>query len=238
MIREIANSKVPQLKRPRFTCDDCIVDADISPLPNRSFFFVVVGVAGSGKTSTATALLTTRGVYRQAFEQVLVVMPPNSLAYIEERHPFHKLEDSNVFPDLEQIDRIYQMIDATSSDVNEGTGTRARTVLFIDDMASQLKDAHIRKRLLQIVNNRRHLRCSIILVTQYLNSIPLSVRRNISHLIAYKPHSKKEIQVLFDELLAIDKHLLPALLRHVFQQRHDFLYVDIANNTLYRNLCC
>jgi hypothetical protein len=79
------------------------------------------------------------------------------------------------------------------------------------------------------------LRCSIILVTQYLNSIPLAVSRNISHLIVYKPHSKKETQILFDELLTIDKHLLPALLRHAFQQRHDFLYVDIANNSLYRN---
>jgi GTPase SAR1 family protein len=189
MIREIANSNVPPLKRPRFTCDNCIADHDISPLPNQSFFLVIVGPAGSGKTSTATSLLTTKGVYYKAFEQVLIVMPRNSLSSLEERHPFHKLEESHIFPDLEHIDTIYQMIDSTSSAINDRTGTRERTLLFIYDMVSQLKDGRIRRRLLEIVNNRRHLRCSILLVTQYLNSIPLAVRRNISHLIAYKPHS-------------------------------------------------
>jgi hypothetical protein len=234
MIHEIPGSELPPLKRPRFTCDDCIVNHDISPLPNPSFFLVIVGPAGSGKTSTATSLLTTKGVYRNAFEQVLIVMPPNSLSSLEERHPFHKLEQSNIFPDLEHIDTIYHTIQSTSSAINPNTKTRERTLLFIDDMASQLKDAHIRRTLLAIVSNRRHLRCSIILVTQYLNSIPLAVRRNISHLIAYKAHSKKETQILFDELLSIDKHLVPSC-SHVFQKEHDFLYVDIADDKVYRN---
>jgi hypothetical protein len=183
----------------------------------------------------STSLVTTKGVYRNAFEQILLVIPPNSLSSLEERHPFHKLEQSNIFPDLEHIDTIYHMIQSTSSAINERTGTRERTLLFIDDMASQLKDAHIRRTLLAIVNNRRHLRCSIILITQYLHSIPLSVRRNISHLIAYRAHSKKETQILFDELLTIDKHLVPSLLSHVFQKKHDFLYVDIANDKVYRD---
>jgi hypothetical protein len=236
MIQEIASSsKLPPLKRPRFTCDDCILNHDISSLPNQSFFLAITGPARSGKTSTATSLLTTKGVYRNAFEQILLVIPPNSLSSLEERHPFHRLEQSNIFPDLEHIDTIYHMIQSTSSAINERTGTRERSLLFIDDMASQLKDAHIRRTLLTIVNNRRHLRCSIILITQYLNSIPLAVRRNISHLIAYRPHSKKESQILFDELLTIDKHLVPALLAHVFRQRHDFLYLDIANDKVYRN---
>jgi hypothetical protein len=162
-------------------------------------------------------------------------MPPNSLSSLEERHPFHKLEQSNVFPDLDHIETIYHMIQSTSSAINQRTGTRERTLLFIDDMASQLKDAHIRRTLLTIVNNRRHLRCSIILISQHLNSIPLAVRRNTSHLIAHRPHSKKETQLLFDELLTIDKHLVPSLLSHVFQQRHDFLYLDIAIDKVYRN---
>jgi hypothetical protein len=110
-----------------------------------------------------------------------------------------------------------------------------RSMLFIDDQSASLKDNHIRKRLVELINNRRHLRCSIILITQYLNSIPLPVRRNISHLIAYRPNNRQETRILFDELLPINRQLVGRLLRFVYDQQYNFLFLDLNDNTLFRN---
>jgi hypothetical protein len=235
MIREIANEHPPVLRRPRFSCDDDICKHNVSPLPNKSFFLVVVGPAGSGKTSTASSLLTSRQVYRGAFERVIVVMPPNSLASLQEDHPFRSLHASNVYPDLDDIDVIYQMIQQTAMTKNERYGNMERSMLFIDDQSASLKDNHIRKRLVQLINNRRHLRCSIILITQYLNSIPLPVRRNISHLIAYRPNNRQETNILFQELLPINREMVGRLLRFVYDQKYNFLFLDVNDGTLFKN---
>jgi len=229
IIREIKGNI--DLTLPKFQCDYELTEKDISPLPNTHFFMVVCGRAGSGKTSIATSLLTSRGkktIYRKIFDNVIIIMPKNSLNSLIDNHPFKKHDKVYNEMNLETLDEINEMVKDYAEE-NENT------LLFIDDMASSLKNKNVSNMLNNFINNRRHLHLSIMLLTQYLNSIPLPVRRNISHLIMFKPTNKKETDIIFTELIFLTKDEYDEILKYSYKSKHDFLFINLVTNEIYRN---
>ena len=81
----------------------------------------------------------------------------------------------------------------------------------------------------------RHYRLSVRLLVQSNISIPLSLRKTITHDIFYKPRNKKEYSAVFQELIMLPLDTAEALQRFVYQRPHDFMYLDYESITFHRN---
>ena len=56
-----------EYKPPSFVCDTELHKRVTAPLPNQHHFMCITGPAGSGKTSMAVSMLTSRQCYKKVF---------------------------------------------------------------------------------------------------------------------------------------------------------------------------
>jgi hypothetical protein len=108
------------------------------------------------------------------------------------------------------------------------------TLLLIDDFASELKNGDVLKLLNSLINNRRHLRLSVIMSVQTYKSIPLSNRKTINILVLFKCTNKAEIKSIWEEMSFLSNDTFFDLLMYVFQKPFDYLVLDRDNNEYYR----
>jgi hypothetical protein len=101
-----------------------------------------------------------------------------------------------------------------------------------------------------IVMNRRHLRVSIYILSQTLNSVPFDIRRLIQNLFIFKV-SKQTMEQIFDELIEVmrNKKDIYKLIELVYENKHvgamrqhgpqvgthDFLFINIEQQKFYKN---
>ena len=214
-------------KPPAFKCDRCISERIEPPLPSRPHFMCIVGSAGSGKTSFMVNLLTNRSAYRKVYESVHVIMPSHSVASLK----------SNIFKGHDKMhdDLDFETLMGITEKVKEDAEDEVSSLLILDDVTVALKDKMVQRQLRDLILNRRHYRLSIWLLVQTYNSIPLAVRKTISHLVMFKPRNKKETVNVFDELIFLDREAAEKLLGFVFDKPHAFLLADVDAGSLHKN---
>lgn len=220
------------LKRPTFLCDHVLKDNVPSPFHHliEGFKFVVFcGRPGSGKTSFLFSLFKDKRCLRKAFNNVVVVMPQQSLNSIKKKdNIFKDISDEKFYTSLEDIDKIREQVKMYAE---EGENS----VIIIDDMMSSLKDSCIEKILCDIVANRRHYRCSIFLTSQIYERIPLKVRKLINILVVFFKPSKKEVNMLFDEQLEQKDDVADEIYKRAFNKQYDFLMIIPEKQKIYVN---
>jgi hypothetical protein len=234
MITEETNKLI--LDIPKFKCDNALGDIP-KPLPSQNFFMCFVGKPRSGKTSTAISLISqkknkkkqTQSIYRGVFDNIIVVCPKTSLSSLK-KNVFKDLDDDKIFYDLD-LDNLTEIYDK----IKGYRDNDEQTLLYIDDMASSLKDTSLLKLFNKLICNRRHLKVSCMFITQYLNSIPLSNRKLISHIFLWKCNNKKEYINIYEELMPMDKDVFEQVVKYSFQEPHDFLFMDVDNAIFYKN---
>ncbi|MEY2702148.1 MAG: Tetraselmis viridis virus [Bacteroidota bacterium] len=226
-IKEIQNPNSVKLKATKFVCDENMKDIP-EPYPAKHSFLVFSGSSRSGKSSLITSLLTNSKMYKKCFHSVIVVMPIHSFLSLA-HNPFLCLDDNELYDDLEfeTLETIYHKIQSNRDEDLD-------TLLYIDDMMSDLKNRNISKLLSLIVNNRRHLRCSIWIASQVYNAIPLVLRKSINYLILFKPKNKKEIKSVQEEMTTLDKDQFNEVLKYVFNEKYNYLIIDRDLDKLYK----
>ena len=156
-------------------------------------------------------------------------MPANSIGSLK-KNPFSVLPSENIYHELtdKSIHEIYNKIDGYSE-------KDEKTLLFIDDMTADLKRSKfIQETLKKLIYNRRHLKCNLIITAQSFTNIPLDIRKNIQNLILFKP-SKKEMELVFDELFETKKDIFLDIMRMAFDEKHNFLFLNIPSQRLFKN---
>jgi hypothetical protein len=156
-------------------------------------------------------------------------MPHNSIGSLK-NNPFKVLPDENIYGELTEnnIREIYERIDDYSK---EGE----KTLLFIDDMTADLKKSkYIENILKRIIYNRRHLKCNVIITAQSYSNIPLDIRKCITNCIMFKP-PKKEMEILFEELIKSKKDTFSEVLRIAVDKKHNFLFVNVPSQRMFKN---
>ena len=222
-----------KIHAPKMLCDEVLSDEIPAMLPNKNFVMYIAGAMGSGKSSSVVSLLTGKGAnkaYRKVFENIYFVIPPNSRASLAGslfmKHPEDKMYDEL---NSQTLNDIHSKLMKESS---EGYNS----LVVLDDVAYALKKKENSEGLEKIVKNHRHLRCSLMIIGQTFNSLPLSIRKVISHLLLCgAPRNKKEYISMFDEMLDIPKHEADEIMQYVFKNKHDQLFLDKWNGALYRN---
>lgn len=186
-------------------------------------FICVVGNSGSGKTSLLVSLLTDRNILKKCFNNVVVAIPETSRRSMK-KDPFEDLDPAKQFENLQEIERIYDMLNFYSSE-NE------TTLLLIDDCQADLKDTYIANVLNKIKANRRHLKTTIIILLQTFNKLPLSSRKLLNLLITFRP-SKKEWNSI-SELIEYDQDITNNIFKLCFPMedtdKHHWVLLDIQH---------
>lgn len=221
-----------RLKIPAFKCDK-ILKKNVPPPYDRLVdgyrFVSVVGPPRAGKTSFLISLFNDDKLFRKTFDNVVIVIPPHSLNSLDQStNPFKKIPDERRFSNLSSIAQIRNLIMFYAS---EGMDS----ILVIDDQASYLKDNDIQRDLCDILLNRRHYKCSVILLTQTFRRMPLDIRKvfNICFIL-YKP-SKMDMLSMFDELFEMNTSDCVKVINTVFQKKYDNMMIEVQTQRFWRN---
>jgi hypothetical protein len=225
-----------KLDIPEFSCDNNVLGDHLNSHPllkllNCYGFTVLIGRPQQGKTSLAIGLLTQKDpkIYRKTHNKFLIMMPQNSINSLK-KNPFKCLPEENFFNEFNEqsLNEVYNILQANSSN-------NLKTILFIDDMTADLKTTkEIITLLKRIVYNRRHLKTNIIITAQSYNNMPLDIRKCITNLFLYKP-SKKEMQIIFEELIESKKTLFHDVMKMTFDSAHNFLFINVPSQRMFKN---
>ena len=230
-------SNYTHLNNVKMICDNQLTNAEIKePFLNKSFNYVIIGPPASGKSSLLFSLLTTKGrnkIYYRVFKNIIYCCPKNSQSTVKD-NPLSDIGDENIFNELS--DKVKDRIYTIKEEYDEKKDKHYNQLLIIDDCTHSLKDNEISNMLAELSNNRRHLSLSIIILTQYLTSIPASVRSQISCAIIFKPANNKDLEKIKTEFVNMGNEDFRLLCNFVFQTKHDHLFVNSENNNLYKNL--
>jgi hypothetical protein len=215
---------------PGVSCDKVISEKIKSPLPNTAHFMMIAGAAGSGKSSLAYSMLGNSDMYHKAFNHIFCVCPPNSRASMK-GDLWANHDPKKMFDELteEVLEYIWHHCEVAAEEEPAQT-----TLLFLDDVGAELKNKSIAKILSKLIFNRRHLRLSIWCLVQSYNSVPLGLRKNISHGIIFRPRNKKELELLYSEILFLDKKTQQFLYDYVFKDPFSFLYLETGTGKIHR----
>jgi len=225
-----------KLDIPQFNCDsnvlgDHLNEHPLTALLNCYAFTCIIGKPGQGKSSLAIALMTQKEpkIYKKTHHNMLIMMPQNSINSLK-KNPFACLPPENFYNELNEdtIQDVYNKLESN-------TALDLKTLLFIDDMTADLKRSKFVETILKrIVFNRRHLKCNIIITSQSYVNMPLDIRKCITNIFMFKP-SKKEMEVLFEELIEAKKKSFLDIMKYSFDTNHNFLFINITSQRMFRN---
>lgn len=228
----VKKNKRHNLKLPKFLVDYVLKDNVVEPFNYLVSGFqeiLITGNAGTGKTSLLIGLLTDKKALKRCWNHIIVVMPQTSRRSMK-KDIFADLDPSKQFEDLSRVDLIYDMI-RHHSDNEEST------LIILDDQQSFLKDHHTAQVINHIASNRRHLRCTLIILLQTYNQIALKSRKLTNVLIAFKP-SKKEWTNISEELIEYDEKTKEQLYKMMFphgeDNKHRWMLLDVASQRVYK----
>ena len=189
------------------------------PLPRPSpCRILVIGSCASGKTNLIMNLITRFWLDNDGdsiFDEIYVFAP--SILQDKSFSPLKDFEDivyANNSLDTELIREIISRED----DV--------RKLVYIDDFANS---PQIQGEILHdLFFISRHSNTSVIFSSQYYYKVPIPIRCNASHLILFKPQSKKEMGLIRAELQTIDfpDKSFDEAYKMATKEKYSFLYID------------
>ena len=243
-ITEIPNKDL-DIKRVEMSCDKVICDRKgitiAEPLMNTSFFNIISGASGSGKTNLIVNLLRSNKFtkdrkrklsYRKMFNKIVFVSP--SAETIKDS-PLEKIADDQKFTELNE--EVFELLDEIGEDaVDEGK----HNLLILDDVSSQLRTRENEKKLNQIIKNRRHKNLSIIVVAHKATDLSPALRSNASLIFLFKPKTRFEVETIQKEFMQMKQKEADELMAAAYKGRYDFLLIDTslrkgADFRFYRN---
>jgi hypothetical protein len=211
------------------------IDGIHENLPRRNgFIYLLIGAPGMGKSSLLLSMFKNNDFYRNKFDNIFLITPLVSFQSVK-KHPF-ALHDK-VFHDLniDVLENIYQqLLEIKNECINEDFPLE-RSLLIVDDFASELKNVELIQMLKQFCIKSRHLGVALIFTLQSYNLFPLVLRKLVTNITIFKFKNNKEMELITSELLNMKKEEAIELFRYVFNKPYNHLDVCITNSEYYKN---
>lgn len=199
-----------------------IIDPLPDPASERPFLMLISSKTGSGKSVLISNLIFD--IYYKYFDKVYfcssninngkIYDVAYSKIYIPEERLFDNFND--------------QVMEFIVEDIKEDEDfDDSQYLLIIDDLPTELN-----KRTSKVVKQflkHRHLHLSIIITTQKLNLLNLSIRNNATHLISYKTSNKDERKSMAT-MTELDEYEFYKYLDEATKEKYNFLFVDLTDN--------
>ena len=230
---KIYKNKKPKLKLPTFTVDGELSkklnDYEITKLMNKSNVSLFLGKAGSGKTSLMTSFLKTPELFYRVYHNIYLFMPPNSRASLKDNFFDKRIPEEQIYDtlDYENLDEVFNIIQSNADE-------NYLSLIIFDDVQKYLKDNAIQKLLLNIINNRRHLKTSLFFCCQNYISIPRMIRQGLTDIFVFKIN-KTEMENIFLEQFEQYKDDFTKIMKLCYNEPHNFLYINTNSQRLFKN---
>ena len=231
-IQEEPNKKL-KIMNTSNNLDKTLADDLPEPLPNYSGFnFVISGPSGSGKTTLLTSIMSSRkkkGIrqsYRNLFDKILICSPTLGQGKSQKNDPFHDVKGEQKWKvfNNETMNEIYETLEKNRDE-------EEHSVLILDDIGAQLrKSAGAEKQLVSLLQNRRHVFCSVFILVQKFRDLPTGIRNNMSHFITFRPKNQLEMEGICAEMMPFCKKNYQQIMDYVFDNddKFSFLMIDMS----------
>lgn len=231
-IFEIIKNKKPNFKKINFSCDEMInpklenQGELIKDFLNKSFSLLIVGSAGSGKTSLTINFLLT---FKKCYNRVVVFMPKSSRMSLKNNIFDKYLPEEQVYDELneETITDFYEKVKTWKEEDDY------KTIVVFDDVQKSMKNQNVVKIMKNLFANRRHLGLSIIVLLQNFFALDRSIRELAGNVIAFKV-GKVQTMKLFDEVIETDKDQLENIRDIVYDEPHSWFFINIETQRMFR----
>lgn len=214
-----------------------------SPFPKSNFLYLIVGGIGSGKTTTALRLLKIpkeNGGYRKAFNRIYVVSPTAKYddkwdrlihEVDSEGNYYTECTDETIGEIIDKIEGYNEEYKAThGSDTAKGRLAHHKnpnSLVIIDDCVDSLTTRK-KSKLDKLILTLRHLKTTVFLMSQKLNSIPTLIRAQARCITFFPTINKREEQTFFNEI-NIDEELFKNIMDFCSTgDDHPFLHVKLG----------
>jgi len=167
-----------------------------------------------------------RQSYKKCFDKILICSPTLGQGKSMKKDPF-----TDVSPDrkwkvfnLQVMDEIFKTLEANREEDEH-------SVLILDDIGSQLrKSAGAEKQLVSLLQNRRHMFCSVFILVQKFKDLAMGIRNNLSHFATFRPKNQKEMEAICEETMPFNKKNYQQIMNYVFDNTDmfSFLMIDMS----------
>jgi hypothetical protein len=223
----------PKIEPVMMTCDKAIdpkleMHEAVKVCFSRYSFTIASGKMGQGKTSTTLSLL--RGVFSQCFHNIYIIIPENSLHSIPEK-------DNLFLPKENESKKIYHEYSEETlleilDELHEESEQNYSSLLIIDDMGSKFKqDKRAENVLNNIIIRMRHLKTSIILLTQNIYQNPKKWREVATNLICFDL-GKSQMEKIFNEFFDYKRDQFEEIMK-LYKNPWDYLILNLKHKRLF-----
>lgn len=212
---------------------------NLSPFLNHVNTSLIIGLPASGKSSLIKTLLNGTkqdNLYNNVFHSIYYISPSITMDLNIPEEKYMELSDDQP---LEEI--IEEIIE---NEKNLGEADEPHHVaIFLDDAVAWLNSKKEALRTFKkIAFNGRHIlgphsSLQTFLVSQKIRSIPNTIR-SMANQIFFFDSTKSEKEVLREEFLPLDKQDAELIYNHVFDEPHNFLFVNLQlpiNKRMFKN---
>jgi len=223
----IRENDAPKLKPCVMLCDTKLHSKldkyELTSFLNNHSTTLFIGRPKSGKTSLLYSFLKSKEIFKNTFDKIFLMQPPASRASMKDSL-FSKIPEEQQYNEL-TIENL--------NDIEENLSEH-NNVLLIDDCTASLKDKTIKKKLRQMVYNRRHLHLSIIFLVQSYLSVEKDIRKLFSNLFIFKC-SKNELETIWEELVEYPKEYILPIMKTVFDKPYNYLFINTDSQRIFKN---
>ena len=218
-----------EVKKIEFICDgglhDKLNEYEFTKCFNKHSFTYIVAPPQSGKSNLLNNIFRNHRMLRKTFHHIFSFSPSSS-----------SLKD-DIFNKLPENQRFMELNESTLNDVRsriEGYNKDEKSCIVIDDCASSLKNKELLKDFQRLIFNRRHIGCSVIIVSQVYNVLPLMLRKMVNNLIILNPRLK-EFDLMNDEYFNLDPKNVKKLKEFMFDAKYNFMMYCPDENIYFKN---
>lgn len=218
----------PNLPICEMTCDgklhDKLDEYELTKFMNCHSTNLLIGKMGSGKTNLLYSFFKSKKLMNKVYDRIILFQPASSRASMKDKL-FDQLPDQQKFDELnlENLERAEELCDPDGNNC-----------IIFDDQGAYLKDKEVRKKLKELIFNRRHRHISMFFLTQTYYSVDKEIRRLFSNIIVFKT-SKTELANIFEEVVEKSADIVPHISKLVFDEPYNFLFINVNSGRLFRN---
>lgn len=197
-------------------------DYDLTKFMNNHSTNLLLGRMGSGKTNLLYSFFKSKKLMNKVYDKIIIFQPASSRASMKDKL-FEQLPDEQKFDEM-----TLENLEDAESQFEDGNNC-----ILIDDMGAYLKDKDIKKKLKEMIMNRRHKHLTIYFLCQTWYSIEKDIRKLFSNIFVFKV-SKKELETIFDEVIERPKELVLPISKLVYDKPFQFLFINVDSGRLFK----